>query len=64
MLSVKEIAERLQDRRLDKVAEATGLHRNTIMKYRDGEVEQPYLDTVQKLSDYLTGALAKDQKEG
>lgn len=55
MLSVKEISERLQDRRLDKVAEATGLHRNTIMKYRDGEVEQPYLDTVQKLSDYLEG---------
>lgn len=55
MLSVKEIAEKLQDRRLDKVAEATGLHRNTIMKYRDGLVEEPYLATVQKLSDYLEG---------
>jgi transcriptional regulator with XRE-family HTH domain len=57
MLTVPQIAAALKDRRLDLVSEATGLHRNTVMKYRDGLVENPSLATVQKLSDYIESTL-------
>lgn len=48
-----EVRRLLADRRLDKVAAATGLHRDTIRAIRDGENTNPTLATLQKLYDYL-----------
>lgn len=54
MLTLIEIAEKLKDRRLSVVADATGLHYNTIKSVRDGANHRPSYETVKALSDYLT----------
>jgi hypothetical protein len=54
MLTLKEIRSALADRRLDVVAEATGLHPNSIARIRDGKNENPRHETVDALSRYLT----------
>ena len=38
---------------LRKVAEATGLHYNTILVIHSGKRTNPSIETVKKLSDYL-----------
>lgn len=48
-----EIVKRLKDRRIDKVAAATGLSRTTIAEIRDGKQTNPTLETVQKLWKYF-----------
>ena len=53
MLTFQEIRERLQDRRLDAVAEATGLHPNSIARIRDGKNTDPKHSTLAALSAYL-----------
>ena len=53
MLTFQEIRERLQDRRLDAVAEATGLHPNSIARIRDGKNLNPKHSTVAALSACL-----------
>ena len=53
MLTFQQIRERLQDRRLDAVAEATGLHPNSIARIRDGKNLNPKHSTVAALSAYL-----------
>jgi hypothetical protein len=55
MLTVEEIKERLQDRRIPIVSEATGLSYPTIQKIRDGESDNPSYKTMQRLSEYLEG---------
>jgi hypothetical protein len=55
MLDLDEIKSALQDRRLDVVSDATGLHRNTIHGIRSGKVCNPSYDAVKALSDYLLG---------
>jgi transcriptional regulator with XRE-family HTH domain len=52
---LEEIAAALQDRRLDAVAEATGLSRDAIADIRDGKSTNPRYQTVQRLADYLEG---------
>lgn len=54
MLTLNDIVLKLQDRRLDKVSEATGLHRNTIANVRDGKTNNPDYKVVEKLSAYLS----------
>lgn len=54
MLSLIDIRKKLQDRRLDKIVEATGLHRNTIANVRDGKTDNPDYRVVEKLSHYLS----------
>ena len=54
MLTLKEIRSALGDRRLDVVAEATGLHPNSIARIRDGKNENPRHETIEALSRYLT----------
>lgn len=54
MLTLIEIAEKLKDRRLSVVADATGLHYNTIRNIRDQSSHSPSYETVKALSDYLT----------
>ena len=54
MKTLDEIRALLQDRRINKVADATGLHRNTITEIRDGIQTNPTLRVMLLLSDYLT----------
>lgn len=53
MMTFNEIKECLQDRRVSVVAEATGLHYNTIRDVRDNPNANPTARTLRKLSDYL-----------
>jgi transcriptional regulator with XRE-family HTH domain len=55
MLTLEQVRERLQDRRLGKVAEATGLCAATVSRIRDGKGE-PSLKTMMALSAYLERA--------
>lgn len=55
MMEIEEIRRSLSDRRLDIVAEATGLSANTIGRIRDGKATNPTLKTLLVLSDYLEG---------
>ena len=59
MLSLDEISKALQGCDLTAVAYHTGMHINTIRRYRDGDVTDPPLETVRKLSDYLTERLER-----
>jgi len=43
----------LQDRRLAKVAEATGLSTQTLWRIREGTQENVQVRTLEKISDYL-----------
>jgi transcriptional regulator with XRE-family HTH domain len=56
MLTLDQIKALLQDRRLDVVAKATRVHRNTIAAIRDGRNTNPSHDILRRLSDYLSGA--------
>lgn len=56
-----EVQKALRDRRLDIVAAATGLSRQTIADIRDGANRNPTLATLQKLIDYLKTTNVKDQ---
>lgn len=61
MLTLEQIREALQDRRPGMVAEATGLHINTILNVRDDQKTDPKYSTIQALSDYLEG---RNDKQG
>jgi len=54
VLSLDAIRACLQDRKLRHVAEATGLHYNTLWKIRQGRAKRPSLDVILRLSRYLT----------
>jgi transcriptional regulator with XRE-family HTH domain len=56
MLTLDQIAGMLQDRRLDKVHEATGVHPNTLRAIRKGRRLNPSYNTLKALSEYLGGA--------
>jgi hypothetical protein len=58
MLTLNEIRQALQDRRVGMVAEATGLHYNTVRQIRDGVSNAPSYRTISALSDYLQGKSA------
>ena len=53
MMYLDEIRAMLADRRLSLVAEATGLHYNTIRIIRDDPNANPTYKAVKALSDYL-----------
>ena len=52
MLTLQQIRDRLADRRLTVVADATGLSHQTLWRIAKGEAN-PTHDTLAKLSDYL-----------
>lgn len=54
-MKLEEIAERLKDRRLYRVAEVTGLSYQTIRTIVNGTNKNPTIETVQLLEDYLNG---------
>ena len=53
LLTIPEIRERLQDRRLEMVALATGLHYNTVLYLKTGSATGANITTIEKLSAYL-----------
>ena len=54
MLTLDQIKAELADRKIEAVAEATRLHRNTIARIRDGESKNPTYYVLSRLSEYLT----------
>jgi transcriptional regulator with XRE-family HTH domain len=56
MLTLEQIRTALDDRNVEKVAERTGIHRNTIGAIRNGANANPTYATMKALSDYLTAA--------
>ena len=55
MLTLQEIRAALQDRVVEAVAAATGIHRNTVAAIKSGKNENPTYFVMRKLSEYLTG---------
>jgi hypothetical protein len=55
IMEFEEIVAALQDRNLVKVSQATGIHWNTLHKWKQGRAEDPKLSTVITLSKYLQG---------
>lgn len=55
MLTLEQIRHKLKDRRPNMVAEATGLHLNTILAIRDSDNANPTYKVLVALSDYLEG---------
>jgi DNA-binding Xre family transcriptional regulator len=53
MMTLDQIKQALEDRRLNIVSEATGLHYNTLKNIRDGKNENPSIKTLNKISAYL-----------
>ena len=53
MLTLEQIRSALQDRMPQRVAEATGLHYNTIREIRDNESANPTYKVLKALSDYI-----------
>jgi hypothetical protein len=53
MLTLEQIKEALRDRRPSMVAEATGLHFNTVRDVRDNPNANPTYKVLKALSDYL-----------
>lgn len=54
MMTLEQIQEALRDRMAVKVAEATGLHYNTVRDVRDNPEANPTYKVLKALSDYLT----------
>lgn len=52
-MTIQEIREALQDRRIPVVAQETGIHHNTIAKIRDGGTTDPSHRVVEALRAYL-----------
>lgn len=55
MLSLEEIRERLQDRRLRVIAEKTSLSYPTVLNVRDNIRSNPTYEVLKKISEYLEG---------
>ena len=53
MITLEEIREMLQDRRIPLIVEATGLSYQTITGIRDGLTVNPEYQTLVKLSQYF-----------
>lgn len=53
LLTVEQLKAKLQDRRLEVVANATGLHYNTLLTIRDSHVVNVKYETLTKLSEYF-----------
>jgi hypothetical protein len=55
MFTLEQIRTLLDDRNVEKVAENTGIHGNTIRAIRNGTNTNPTYTTLKVLSDYLSG---------
>jgi transcriptional regulator with XRE-family HTH domain len=55
MMTLEQIRQALQDRKLTVIADATGLHYNTVIAIKRGEQINPSYETLQKLAAYFEG---------
>lgn len=55
ILTPQQIKEGLKDKRLHVVAESTGLSYPTLKKLADGEGANHTIETLQKVSQYISG---------
>lgn len=53
MEQIKKIKEALEDRRLDKVSEATGVAYNTVRQIKNDPHANPTKATIERLASYL-----------
>lgn len=53
MMTIEQVREHLLDRRIDMVADATGLHYSTVCDVRSGKNDNPSYKTMKALSDYF-----------
>jgi hypothetical protein len=53
-MDINEIRDSLRDKRLAVIAEATGLHYNTLREIRDNPEPNPTYKVLKLLSSYLT----------
>ena len=58
MLTLEQIRNKLQDRRLGLIVKATGLHYNTLREVRDNSEANPTYKVVELLNDYFSGTLS------
>lgn len=54
MMTLEQIKAALTDRRISMVAQATGLHVNTVIEVRDSPTANPTYRVIKALSDYLS----------
>lgn len=55
MRTLDEIRRLLTDRRITQISEATGLHRNTLARIRDGRQPNPTYYVMERLDAYFDG---------
>jgi DNA-binding Xre family transcriptional regulator len=60
VMDVEEVSEALKDRKLNVVAEATGLTPNTLSEIKNGRATNPTIKTLKALSDYFNGTCYGD----
>jgi transcriptional regulator with XRE-family HTH domain len=53
MLDLDQIAKKLSDRNLNKVARETNLAYDTVWRVAKGRAKQPSYEVVKRLSEYL-----------
>lgn len=54
-MTLPSIRDALKDRRLQVVADATGIHYNTLKNIRDNPKANPTWEVLRSVSDYLGG---------
>lgn len=54
-MTLPSIRDALKDRRLQVVADATGIHYNTLKNIRDNPKANPTWEVLRAVSDYLGG---------
>lgn len=59
MMTLDQIKAALVDRRIAMVAQATGLHVNTVIEVRDSPKANPTYRVLKALSDYLSNPQQK-----
>ena len=59
-MTLDEIAEALRKYRIEVVAAETGLHFNTVRRYREGQVTNPPALTKDILTAYLSARLDRE----
>lgn len=61
MLTLEQIRQQLQDRRLGMIVKATGVHYNTLRDIRDNVDANPTYKILEALNNYLEGASDANQ---
>lgn len=63
MLTLEQIKQQLQDRRLQMISDTTGIHYNTLKTIRDDANPNPTYRVIEQLSAYLEGSASTGDSE-